>query len=266
MNTAEFLQITSMVVPDRTALVCEGKRVTYMDMAERVNRLANYLLGLGAGSDKPVGIMATNCIEYVETYYAAAKVGATFVPLNYRAKDEELTYMINASDAGVLLVGSRYLDLVARLRPTLEHVERFVCYDRLVEGMDFYPDVLAASSPDELFIEVDEERPTVLIYTSGTTSVPKGVALTYTNLSVYVTNTMNPADPGEEPDVTLLSVPMFHVAGVTPLMSSVWGGRTLVILPQFDPKAWLEAVHNEKVTHSFVVPTMLKRIMEHEDF
>jgi len=266
MNTAEFLQISSMVVPDRTALVCEGKRVAYMEMADRVNRLANYLQALGAGPDKPVGIMSTNSNEYVEAYYAAAKVGATYVPLNYRAKHEELTYMINTSDVGVLFVGSRYLDLVATLRPTLEHVEKFVCIDAEVEGMDYYPAVLGASSPDELFIEVDESRPTVLIYTSGTTSVPKGVALTYLNLSVYVTNTMNPADPAEDPEVTLLSVPMFHVAGVTPIMSSVWGGRTLAILPQFDPKAWLEAVQNEHVTHSFVVPTMLKRIMEHEDF
>ncbi len=266
MNTAEFLQITSMVVPDRTALVCGDRRVTFMEMADRVNRLANWLQAAGAGPDKPVGAMSVNGIEYVETYYAAAKIGATFVPLNYRAKVEELTYMINTSDVHVLFAGERYLDLVGTLRPTLETVQHYACYDRAVDGMAAYEDILAGASPDEPFFEVDEMQPTVLIYTSGTTSVPKGVALTYLNLSVYVTNTMNPADPSEEPEVTLLSVPIFHVAGVTPIMSSVWGGRTLAILPQFDPKLWLEAVQNERVTHSFVVPTMLKRIMEHEDF
>jgi len=75
-----------MIVPERTALVCGEKRVTYTEMADRVNRLANWLIGLGAGPDKPVGAMGTNSNEYVETYYAAAKAGATFVPLNYRAK------------------------------------------------------------------------------------------------------------------------------------------------------------------------------------
>ena len=255
-----------MIVPERTALVCGDNRVTYTEMADRVNRLTNWLIGLGAGPDKPVGAMATNSNEYVETYYAAAKAGATFVPLNYRAKHEELTYMINTSDVGVLFVGERYLDLVAKLRPELEHVEHFACYDAKPEGMENYGDIIAQSSADEPFVEIDENKPTVLIYTSGTTSVPKGVALTYLNLSVYVTNTMSPADPEAEPEVTLLSVPMFHVAGVTPIMSSVWGGRTLVILPQFDPKQWLEAVQKERVTHSFVVPTMLKRIMEHPDF
>jgi acyl-CoA synthetase (AMP-forming)/AMP-acid ligase II len=266
MNTAEFLQITSMVVPDRTALVSGDTRVTFGEMADRVNRLANWLQTQGAGPEHPVGCMSVNGVEYVEAYYAAAKIGATFVPLNYRAKQEELTYMTNTSDVHVMFVGSRYLDLVAALRPTLETVKHFTCIDKQVDGMEYLPDIIANASPDEPFVDVDESKPTVLIYTSGTTSVPKGVALTYLNLSVYVTNTMSPADPSEDPEVTLLSVPMFHVAGVTPIMSSVWGGRTLVILPQFDPKLWLEAVQKEKVTHSFVVPTMLKRIMEHEDF
>src|SRR5688572_5365445 len=102
MNTAEFLQISSLMVPDRDALVCGDKRVTYAEMADRVNRLANWLIEQGAGADNPVGVMALNGNEFVEAYYAAAKVGATFVPLNYRAKQEELTYMINTSDIHVL--------------------------------------------------------------------------------------------------------------------------------------------------------------------
>jgi Acyl-CoA synthetases (AMP-forming)/AMP-acid ligases II len=166
----------------------------------------------------------------------------------------------------VLFVGERYLDLVAKLRPDLTGVKHFACYDKPVDGMGHLGEILATASADEPFVEVDESRPTVLIYTSGTTSQPKGVALSYLNLSVYVTNTMSPADPGEDAEVTLLSVPIFHVAGVTPIMSSVWGGRTLVILPQFDPELWLKAVQSERVTHSFVVPTMLKRIMDHPDF
>ncbi len=266
MNTAEFLQISSMVVPDRTALVCGDRRVSFMEMADRVNRLANWLQSIGAGPNRPVGVISLNGVEYAETYYAAAKIGSTFVPLNYRAKHEELTYMINTSEVHVIFVGERYLDLVAALRPTLKCVEHLTCYDGQMEGMAYYPDIIAGSSADEPFVEIDENKPTVLIYTSGTTALPKGVALTYLNLSVYVTNTMSPADPSAEPEVTLLSVPIFHVAGVTPIMSSIWGGRTLVILAQFDPKLWLEAVENEKVTHSFVVPTMLKRIMEHPDF
>src|SRR3990172_2930546 len=154
MNTAEFLQISSAIVPDRTALVAGDKRVTYMEMADRVNRLANWLQSAGAGPERPVGAMSVNGIEYVETYYAAAKIGATFVPLNYRAKTEELTYMINASDVHALCVGQRYLDLVATLRPTLEHVQHFVCYDGAVEGMAGYQAILDGASADEPFVDV----------------------------------------------------------------------------------------------------------------
>ena len=212
--------------------------------------------------------MSTNSVEFVETYYAAAKIGATFVPLNYRAKTGRADVHDQHVGRGVLFVGERYLDLVgaaaaeARRRASSTSATRSA-----VEGMGEYSRLIPQRIARRAVRRRRREpKPTVLIYTSGTTSVPKGVALTYLNLSVYVTNTMSPADPGEEAEVTLLSVPMFHVAGVTPIMSSVWGGRTLVILPQFDPKLWLEAVQNEKVTHSFVVPTMLKRIMEHPDF
>src|SRR5262249_17785716 len=107
---------------------------------------------------------------------------------------------------------------------------------------------------------------TALIFTSGTTALPKGVELTYLNLSLYVVNTMSPADPDGPWEKTLVSVGLFHVAGLTAILSSIWGGRTLVLLAQFDPHSWLQAVERERVTHAFVVPTMLKRIMEAPDF
>src|SRR5687768_16050074 len=100
MNTVEFLQISSAVVPDREALVeigGSGKRVTYMDMYPAVVRLANAHQGLGIERGNKIGVMSVNSAGYVITYYACAILGVTFVPLNYRAKDEELSYMLNAS-------------------------------------------------------------------------------------------------------------------------------------------------------------------------
>ncbi len=253
------------MVPDREALVSGKQRTTYMDMASRVTRLANGLKGMGVGRGTAVAVMAVNCPQYVEAYYAVAKLGGVFVPLNYRAKQEELDYMVNASETQVLLVGERYLDLVAKLRPKFTGVREYICIDSKAEGMRSY-DELLQSPEEEMFVDIDENDASILMYTSGTTAQPKGVVLTYLTLSVYVTNTMNPADPGTPPDVTLVSVPFYHVAGATTMMSSIWGGRTLAILPQFDPQAWLDTVQREKVTHAFVVPTMLKRIMEHDHF
>jgi long-chain acyl-CoA synthetase len=267
MNTAEFLMIASSVVPDRTAMACEGETRDFMSLQERVNRLANALQAMGVGHSDKVAVMALNGIPYVESYYATAKLGGVFVPLNYRAKKEELTYMCNNSETAVLLVGERYLDLAASIRPELSTVRELIAIGAQGDGLINYEKLLSEHEPEEIFTEIDDADPTIVIYTSGTTALPKGVVLTHMGMSVYVTNTVLPADPSDEhPDVLLVSVPFYHVAGATTMLSSVWGGRKMVILPQFDPRAWLEAVQTHGVTHSFVVPTMLKRIMEHPDF
>src|SRR3990170_5967951 len=265
MNTSEFLMIAASVVPDRVALTCEGESRTFAQLQERVNRLANALQSLGITRGDKVAAMALNSIPYVESYYACAKLGAVFVPLNYRGKKEELAYMVNNSETKAIFVGERYLDLTASIRPQFQTVRHFICYDAKPEGMTSYEDLLAAHEPEELFVDVDDPDPTIIIYTSGTTAMPKGVVLTYLAMSIYVTNTVEPANP-ETHDVTLLSVPIYHVAGATAILSSVLGGRTLAVLPQFEPRAWLDAVQSHRVTHSFVVPTMLSRIMDHPDF
>jgi len=265
VNTAEFLTISASIVPEREALVCNSTRLTYLQVQERVNRLVNALVDLGVEHGQKVAIMALNSHRYVETYYACAKLGAVFAPLNYRAKREELIYMVNNSEASIFFVEERYLELIASIRPELRGIRHFICYDARPQGMQNYEDIIARYEPEEVSVEVDDSDPTVLIYTSGTTALPKGVVLTYLSLSIYVTNTVEPANP-ETHDVMMLSVPVYHVAGATAIMSSIWGGRTLVVLPQFEPLAWLETIQRERVTHTFVVPTMLKRVMEEPDF
>src|SRR5713101_5137300 len=129
MNTSEFLMIASSVVPERTAMTCDGASRTFADMQERVDRLANALQMLGVGKGDRVSVMALNSMPYVEIYYACAKLGAVFVPLNYRAKREELAYMCNNSETSVLFVGQRYLDLAASIKPDIITVKRMICID-----------------------------------------------------------------------------------------------------------------------------------------
>ena len=268
MNPAEFLTISSAVVPDREALVSgDGSvRITYEQMASRVNRLANALQGMGVTNGTRVAVMATNSPQAVEVYYACAKLGACFVPINYRAKQEELAYMLDTSDAEVIFADARYLGMIDEAKASAPKLREVIAIEAGSHALKTFDDTLAGSPDDDIFIDVDEGEPTVLIFTSGTTAMPKGVELTYLNLSLYVMNTMSPADPTAEQEKTILSVTIAHVAGITAILSSIWGGRTLVILPQFDPELWLESIERERVTHSFVVPTMLKRIMDYPYF
>ncbi|MFL2636262.1 MAG: class I adenylate-forming enzyme family protein [Tepidiformaceae bacterium] len=267
MNTIEFLQISSAIVPDREALVEVGgnqQRLSYLEMAETVSRLAAIIENSGVAHGDKVAVMSQNSAEYVMTYYACAMLGVTFVPLNYRSKDAEISHMLNISGAKILFSSERYTELVNRIRPSLDSTKVFICYDSAADGFEDFKTLLAAAEPSFNFVEIDDSEPTILMFTSGTTALPKGVILSYLDLTAYVTNTMNPADPDTH-DKTLVSVPFFHIAGATAMMSSIWGGRTLLILPQFSPDGWLNAVDKEGATHSMVVPTMLKRIMEDEN-
>ena len=111
MNTANFLSIPSMMFPDQEILVFEGTRLTYGQELERVRRLASMLRDLGIKPGDRVAMLQTNSHQFIEAYYATATLGATFVPLNYRAKQEELQYMLSASETSVLFIGDRYIDL-----------------------------------------------------------------------------------------------------------------------------------------------------------
>lgn len=242
MNTIEFLQISSAVVPDREALVEVGgnnKRITYAEMYPLVVKLANSLTALGVERGQKVATMSVNSADYVLTYYACAMLGVCFVPLNYRAKDEELSHMLNVSNCQAVLVSDRYIELIERIRGTLTSTQHFIAYDSKHPGYLDYDALIAAASDDEPWVEIDDHDPTILIFTSGTTALPKGVQLTYLDMTVYVTN-QPPADPDIH-DKVLVSAPFFHVAGATAMMLAIWSGRTLVILPAFTPEGWLHA-------------------------
>ena len=266
MNTADILMIAGSMVPDRVAVSDQDKSVTYAELQSRVNRLAHALSAIGVGKGQNVGIMSVNANEFIELYYATASVGATFVPLNFRAKTEELQYMADISDVNVFFCSERYWPLLQEIRSQLPKVEHVYTLGFEASGHETYDQLVASGADEPFFAAVDDNDPAMVIYTSGTTALPKGVVLTHKTLTAYVVNTQNPVDPTADQDVTLVSVPFFHVAGATTMLGSLWAGRKLSILPQFDPAAWLDTIERERVTHAFVVPTMLKRVMEVDDF
>ena len=260
MNTANFLSIPAMMLGDQEILVFGATRRTYGELLSRVRRLAASLRQAGVGRGDAVAALQTNSDTYVETYYAAATVGAVFVPLNYRAKPPELEYMISAARTKAIFVGDRYGDLFEALRPKLPSNQTVIGYDDGRCGWARYGELL--ENDEELEdAEVEEADVSILMYTSGTTSLPKGVLLTHGDFTAYVTNTTELAD-GTDRGAALVSVPFYHIAGTAQMMTTVWSGRRLVILPQFGVKEWLETVEREHVTNAMVVPTMLKQIVD----
>ncbi len=267
MNTTEFLTITNAICPDRTAISFEGKRYSYAELTERVNRLADSLSKLGVQKGDRVAILQTNCNQYVEAYFATAKLGGIFVPLNFRAKQEELNYLLNNAEASVLFVGAPYFDLVNSIRSELPSIKHYIGIDGKAENMLNYDELLALGSPEEkTFAEINDDDFTVLMYTAGTTGRPKGVPQSHNSYVVYVLQNVSPPDPDIPPETNLISMPLYHVAGMQAMLAAVYGGRTMALMRQFDTKEWFETAQREKVTRVMLVPTMLKRIVDDPDF
>jgi acyl-CoA synthetase (AMP-forming)/AMP-acid ligase II len=265
MNTTDFLDIANAICPDRDLMVFEGKRWTYATTNERMKRLANALFQLGARKGDRIGMLQVNCNQYIEAYFAVAVLGAIFVPLNFRAKADELTHMIGNAEAKVLFVGSKYVDMVNAMAPDLPSLEQCISVDGEVKGMPYYEDLVGSSSPAELGGEIGDEDVTILMYTAGTTGRPKGVPLRHSAFVTYVLDNVEPASPEIE-ERNLLTVPLYHVAGMQAVFAAIYGGRTLVMMSQFEVTEWLEMVQRERVTRAMLVPTMLKWIIDDPDF
>jgi acyl-CoA synthetase (AMP-forming)/AMP-acid ligase II len=131
--------------------------------------------------------------------------------------------------------------------------------------MPYYEDLLAKSSPDDIYTDIGDNDTTILMYTAGTTGFPKGVMLTHNSFTMYVLENVSPPDP-ESTEKNILTVPLYHVAGTQAVMSAIYGGRTLVIERQFEAEEWMTLVETEKVSRAMMVPTMLKQLLEHPNF
>ncbi|MFH1169269.1 MAG: AMP-binding protein, partial [Chloroflexota bacterium] len=126
-------------------------------------------------------------------------------------------------------------------------------------------ELLSSSSPEEVFTEIGDEDITILMYTAGTTGRPKGVPLRHDGFVSYVLDNVAPASPDTE-EKNILTVPLYHVAGIQAMLAAVYGGRTLVLMRQFEVKEWLETVQREGANRAMLVPTMLKNVVDYPDF
>ena len=246
MNIALLLEMAAEAAPDRIGLVCEGKRWTYGDLLAAARGAFELIEQSEA---QYVALLDESSEAAVIALFGAALAGVPCCPLNYRLADADLAGLLDRI-APALVVGDE--ERVARIAGDQAHTvlsrEEFV-----LKTQELVPE-----SEDRVYDP--GEGIAVQLFTSGTTAAPKAAILRHSNLLGYILGTVEFASADEE-DAALMVVPPYHIAGISALMSSIYAGRRIVMLPAFEPEAWLGLVAAEKVTNAFVVPTMLTRII-----
>jgi acyl-CoA synthetase (AMP-forming)/AMP-acid ligase II len=232
--------------PDRVAFGSRDTGVTYSQLRSAAARGAVALQETGHRS---VGYMGVNGIEFALAMWSAALAGMWFCPFNYRLSTQQLNPLFGILPDPLVLVGDGYEALVAGCSAPTASLTGFTSAAR--DETVASPVVTAA----------DDSGAGVVLFTSGTTSTPKAVALSQANLLSYVIETVD-FGSAEPSDAVIVSMPPYHIAGVNASLTNPYAGRRVVYLPNFDAESWLGVVRTESITHAMVVPTMLARILD----
>ena len=240
--------------PDALATVFEGVRLTHKVFNNRVNRLSNALQKNGFVKGDRVAVLAENTHKYLETYFAAAKLGMSVTPLNFRLSDDEITHIASDSDAVCFFAGDGYEARAAGIGKSLKKINIWIAYDNKAEGFIDYEAMLAESSDAEPGVPVDENDLAVLMYTGGTTGLPKGVMMSHRNLMTAVLSATI-AMGFTKDDATCFVLPLFHVSFWPALCVLLVGGK-VVINRKPDLNGILKLIADEKCTHINAVPTL----------
>lgn len=251
ISLGRWLAARAANTPNRRALTFEGTTWTYGELQHRIDCCARDLQAGGVCHGDRVAFLGLNQPSFFVTLFATARLGAIFVPLNFRLTGPELAFIVGDAGVHTLVADAHHCEVADSIRDEVP-VRRFVS-DAGVEGWD---PLVTEGRPLEAAEPVGADEVAIIMYTSGTTGLPKGAMLTHANLWWNNTNAMHQFDVLED-DVTLVVAPLFHIGGlnVTTLLTLQKGGE-IVLHRMFDPAACLDDISRYGVTTMFGVPAM----------
>jgi acyl-CoA synthetase (AMP-forming)/AMP-acid ligase II len=248
----------------KIGLVDSEHQFTYEQINDRVNRLANGLIGLGLTKGQKIAIMSRNRHEYAETYFAAAKAGLAIVPVNARYNPTETADIVSDAEPDIFLYEKAFSSVAAKVReccPTVKHFLTIGAVPRDTLSFEALIDLQSSAEPD---VVVNEEDIAVIMYTSGTTGRPKGVVMSHRSVLAAIDTQIIDLRIVPE-DVNLLVMPLFHAGGLWPLFSHLYRGGKTIVLSEFNETKILETIAREKITFLNLVPTTLHRLAKRTD-
>jgi long-chain acyl-CoA synthetase len=240
--------------PNAAALVIEGRRLSYAEVEDTVERISANLAQRGFGKGDRIGMLIDNRPEFLFMLLAAARLGAIAVPMNVRQRRPEIQFMLSQSGARMLVFEAALAEELPDRAETPGLEQHFHVGGTCKQGLPF--ETLLDDAPELPPITVDEEDPLCILYTSGTTGQPKGAVLTHFGL-VHTALHYEQALGLRAGDVSCLAVPALHVTGLAAiLLATLRVAGTTVIMPQFKAQNFLEIVERERVNYTLMVPAM----------
>jgi acyl-CoA synthetase (AMP-forming)/AMP-acid ligase II len=240
-----LLEMAAEGAPDRVLVGSKQGGMSASELLSWARRAADLF---ASRSVRHVGMVDLNSDAVPVALFGAAIAGIPFAPVNYRLQDDQLRAVVARLTPGIVIAG-----------PSM--VERIASIDgiQVITTDEFLDEARSPGSGYEPPF-VDTEEIAILLFTSGTTGEPKAAVLRHRHLASYIIGSVEYL-AADEDDAQLISVPSYHIAGVSAVLSNVYSGRRVVYLPTFEPEGWIETVSAEGITQAMVVPTMLGRIL-----
>ncbi|MCV2396221.1 long-chain-fatty-acid--CoA ligase [Actinotalea sp. M2MS4P-6] len=248
--------------PDATAFRFRGEDTTWRDVAEHMDALAAALQRRGVGFGDRVLLLTLNHPLVVETVFAINRLGAIAVPVNFRLSPAECAYIIDDADADVIVVDQPLAPLVAAASQITDRLSRVIVIGDAGEGQESVADLLSEPVGDFEAPDVPEDTTCLIMYTSGTTGRPKGAMLDHANMTAQALTVLRVNNIVDEKDVSFLTAPLFHIAGLGSIGANFVVGIPTVLHPlgAFDPVEIIDAWERERATIVFNVPQQWQAI------
>lgn len=267
MVITEVLDRAKRLYHKRTAFVCGDTTITYGEFYDRASRLGSALQGLGIDKGERVALLMLNCHRQIETYFATFGIGGVVVPINARFSPSEIPYIVNDSEARVLVVDDALLPLAEAIRPGLETVKHFVHAGDygMPQYMLKYEELVAGAAPMPTPVAIEDNTLAGIFYTGGTTGTPKGAMLSHHNLMADTLHFLAYTRMSSK-DVWLHAAPLFHIAACATMFVATECGIPQVIMKLFIPDVAMQMIERHKITITLLIPAMLNWMINHPDY
>lgn len=257
----DILTENSRMLPGKICIKFEGRELSFSELENRVNQLANAFISLDLKKGDRIAILSRNSLPFIEVYWTAATIGLIVVPINFRLISKEVLYLINNSEAKVIIAQEEFVPIIERIIQDIPSIKHYIGIDFNKGLWKSYEALVRTQSSQSPRVEVQQDDLISIMYTSGVTNLPKGVAISQQN---WLASARIHGDVLgiQSNDICLIVNPLFHVAATWPMLSHFYVGGSIVLLSSFDLAKIVETLEKDSITTFNTVPTVINELLQ----